>query len=143
MKAKRIVSLALALLLLTCLLAVPVSAATVTKQTDFTYHDSIIKSWTVGKITGYYTYSYNPSTKKLINEKSLTYRTSKLAFACKFTDVSKKWDWYNTTDRNGSGCAVFKWRFGVGLTTQWVTIGSYRNDTMMAYVYGNGNFVRR
>lgn len=51
------------------------STITKTKSLSYTYHDCIITSWNVGKITGAYKYSYNNKTKKLVNQKAITHST--------------------------------------------------------------------
>lgn len=71
-------------------LVLPASAATKTKSKTLTcrYYDSIITSWQIGQIKATYTYSYNPSTNKLVNQKSINYSTSNV-FGTNFTDISK------------------------------------------------------
>ena len=118
-------------------------AATKTQSLTYTYHDSVIKSWTLGRIRATYTYSYNPTTKRLIDEKSINHSTSNIALGCSFSKVSKKWDWYNTKDANGTGSGTCSWRFGFGVDTSWIKIGNFKDAWMTFRPKGDGSWTSR
>lgn len=140
MKAKKkIVILLASIMMLTCF-TVNVGAAekSKTKSLKFVYHDSIIKNWNVGTIKGTFLYTYDTKTKKLVNKKSITYSTYDIAIGSGFYDVSKQWDWYDTKKKNGNGYGVVEWRYGTGIKTSWIEIGSFQNGWMAVQPNGDG-----
>lgn len=119
--------------------AISASAATKSQTLTYNYYDSIITSWRVGQIKATYTYSYNTSTKKLINQKSIKHSTSNV-FGTSFTGISKSWDWYNTTQKNGTGRGTCEWSYGIGVNTTWVNIGWFEDEWMSLTCKGNGTW---
>ena len=128
-------------MLLSCVLSTNVSAAT--KSQDLTryadYYDALIPSLKLGRVTGYLTFSYNNCTYKLVNQKS-AYVSGTVALAS-VTNKIAKWDYYNTTSRNGEGQASLGWDVLFGVDTSWFKIGITMNsEYSKTKVYGNGTW---
>ena len=141
MKYKTINFILVAILLVS-VFVVPASAKTQSKTQalTYTYYDSLITSIKIGRIKSTYVYSYDTATNKLVNEKSISHATSNVKIGCKFKDINKYWSWYNTSSKNGTGRGITEWSFGIGITTQWITLGSFQDDWMALTPKGNGSW---
>ena len=101
-----------------------------------TYYDSLITSWKLGKVTSKISFSYNNSTNKLVDQKSASV-TGKVTGAS-VRNKKAKWNWYNTTDKAGSGQVTCSWELFTGIETAWVNLGFTQDDVSeRTRVYGD------
>lgn len=133
-------SILVGVFLVVCLFTSSVSAATVTKVQSLTtnYYDSIITSWKVGSFKATYTYSYNDSTKKLVDQKSIS--TSSSGTFISYSEITKTWNWYNTSTYKGTGNAEAAWKAGFGVDTTWFKIGDFHYYWMTLTCKGDGSW---
>lgn len=138
---KKLISTILAITLIGSIAVFQTSAATrnqsLTRYRD--YYDATIRSWKLGRVTGYLNFSYDDCSKKLISNKSANINGSVLLASV--TNKKSKYEWYNTDDRNGSGMAVLAWDILYGIDTSWFKLGITADSCYTeTYVYGNGTW---
>lgn len=114
------------------------NAATKTKdlKRTTTYYDSIITSWKLGTVTSKISFSYNDVTDKLVDQKSASVTGTVTGYSVK--NKKAKWDWYNTSDKAGSGQVTCSWELFFGIDTAWIKIGVTDKDVAeRTRVYGD------
>lgn len=137
MKIKKSVLVLISIMLLMAI-GIPVNAATVTKEVNrtWTYRD-----WPTGVLLGTVTvrtiYSHDSVTDKLVNQKSVHVFGS--VFGLIKTVKQSSYDWYNTTQINGSGQSTGHWVLTIGIPTPWGPLGAeVADDMIQTRVYGKG-----
>lgn len=135
---KKVRSILAGVLLAVCLLSSTVSADTITTSKTYTavFRDRTIQSWILGRFYFTVTFSYENNYKRLVNNKAISY-SSKSNYIS-FSNISTKWNWYDTQSYKGTGNAEVTFKSGAGIDTKWVTIGTYTWDWIDFTCKGDG-----
>lgn len=111
----------------------------VNRTLNYNYYDSIIKSWKVIAIKGNFKWAYNSKSKKLVNQTDISHSTPKLVIGCFAKNFKATKPIYDVKHKKGNGRLKLAWNAGVGISTQWITLGQNMTDYMGLDLIGDGS----
>lgn len=137
---KKVLILFVAMVMLFALAAPLASSAQVIRydRTIFTrYNDALIPSVEQGRITSRFFWHGNRTTNRLTSDRSITVSTTAMKNHG-FDQITREWQWFNTSTAGGTGYGVVSHRFFTGINVFGLVIGTTRHGHHGLIVHANG-----